>query len=884
MRDAHVDLIRTALRAPEDAALLAEPTTPFKLVVNVSAPEGSGLNYEAESYRITRATAGRCAMVPTELGTAKDLVDTTLREQPTGIHFSGHGSPGNLLFEDNEGRDAPIQVQTLLEDLRRQLPDGRPLPPFFYLASCHGNDPTGRDGDDPVAAGAALQLHGAGVTEVVGYTGPIVDELSTLAEETLYQAVADGQPTRDALRLARQRLSNPPALGDERHRPTRTPDASPRSPDTGAVLANPFPFAWAQLVLYRRGPEWPLSPPSQPGKQPAQQVLQREFHGFLGRRVLRAGFIGRRREQHQIRRRLRQGQRVLVLQGLGGLGKSTLAQQVLPWLVDDAHDVCTLWCHQAERAPNRAEALVGQLLGYCRDRFGADWEGVVQQVDRQAGSDSGLRFLYYLQVLTQKVAKLLLHLDNLESLLIGPEQAGSEPNSDFADWAEPALAQLWQQSRRMAEDGQLWLIASCRYRSRDFAGAGLPLGPLPDDALYRLTAWMPALQRLHPRTRMQLVARLDGHPRAVEFADDLIRDAHNRWQARHGDWRLPAHPGDDDLAREWTQLIAPALPQVEGRLRDDLLLQAIWDRVLEDPARRFLVRMCLLRRPADWDLLMQLGDAQAAEAGVEATAERLRDSSLLEQREAVEPIDRNGRTRSVTRYALHPATARFVRAAHGDDPTLTQATHARLGAWLGAEAKDSPYIDTDIEAGYHLFAAGEADRALELLGPASNWLQEHGRVREGLELLEPFLEPTVLSALARDRAGRLLGTIGTAHYGLADLQQAIGYHEQALVIDREIGYRRGEGADLGNLGNAYAKLGEIDKARTLLQQALAIGEQIRAPRMVQTATNALAQLDGSHGRSAQPGRGARRWLVHGLMLALLLLATGLLVATCSGGD
>ncbi len=85
--------------------MLREPTTPFKLVVNVSAPEDSHLSYEAESYRITLATAERCAMVPTELGTLEDLVETVDAEQPTGIHFSGHGMPGALLFEDEEGRD-----------------------------------------------------------------------------------------------------------------------------------------------------------------------------------------------------------------------------------------------------------------------------------------------------------------------------------------------------------------------------------------------------------------------------------------------------------------------------------------------------------------------------------------------------------------------------------------------------------------------------------------------------------------------------------------------------------------------------------------------------------------------------------------------------------
>jgi hypothetical protein len=65
VRDGLVDLLRTAATGGADGLnLLKPPTAPFKLVVNVSAPEGSSLDWEAESWRITRATAERCPMVP----------------------------------------------------------------------------------------------------------------------------------------------------------------------------------------------------------------------------------------------------------------------------------------------------------------------------------------------------------------------------------------------------------------------------------------------------------------------------------------------------------------------------------------------------------------------------------------------------------------------------------------------------------------------------------------------------------------------------------------------------------------------------------------------------------------------------------------------------
>ena len=125
VRDGLIDLVRTTLADAAGRTLLREPKTPFKLVVNVSAPEDSGLHYEAEAYRITLATAERCQMAPTELGTLEDLIDTVYREAPTGIHFSGHGMPGALLFENDEGGQHLVPVAEVVERLRQRLPDDR---------------------------------------------------------------------------------------------------------------------------------------------------------------------------------------------------------------------------------------------------------------------------------------------------------------------------------------------------------------------------------------------------------------------------------------------------------------------------------------------------------------------------------------------------------------------------------------------------------------------------------------------------------------------------------------------------------------------------------------------------------------------------------------
>jgi len=63
---------------------------------------------------------------------------------------------------------------------------------------------------------------------------------------------------------------------------------------------------------------------------------------------------------------------------------------------------------------------------------------------------------------------------------------------------------------------------------------------------------------------------------------------------------------------------------------------------------------------------------------------------------------------------------------------------------------------------------------------------------------------------------------------LGDGHKAIEFHEQALLIDREIGNRKGEGTDLNNLGVCYGDfLGDARKAIEFYEQAFVIDSEIK---------------------------------------------------------
>ena len=273
-------------------------------------------------------------------------------------------------------------------------------------------------------------------------------------------------------------------------------------------------------------------------------------------------------------------------------------------------------------------------------------------------------------------------------------------------------------------------------------------------------------------------------------------------------------------------------------LRENLLFDVLWDRVLDDPARRMLYRMTLLRLPWNWDLMNQLGDPAAPPSATAATVKRLGRTSLLEAVDLAIQVG-EGQYGTIRHFTLHPATAGFIAHRHGDDKTLRLATHRRLGDYLEAQAKATPYIETFIEAGHHLFQAGEYDRSYELLGPASNWLLGRGRVREGLLILEPCLVTSVLSAMQLMKHGPLLGTVGLAYAMLGQVEKAVGYHEQALVIARD---RRppGRGGRSRQLGPRLRRLGSDGEGHRLSRAGPGHRPRDRRPA-------------GRGGRPRQPG-------------------------------
>ena len=90
-----------------------------------------------------------------------------------------------------------------------------------------------------------------------------------------------------------------------------------------------------------------------------------------------------------------------------------------------------------------------------------------------------------------------------------------------------------------------------------------------------------------------------------------------------------------------------------------------------------------------------------------------------------------------------------------------------------------------------------------------------------LELIKKVSEKDALEGEAA-----ALGNIGLIYSDKGELDNALKYHQDALKIHREIGYKQGEANQLGNIGLIYSNKGELDNALKYLMDALKIHREI----------------------------------------------------------
>jgi len=772
VREGRLDLVREAVvdGAPE----LPEPSGSLMVAVSIAAPEDRAvLSYEEEAFRLQAALSAlgqRAAFA--DLGSARDLVELAKQVAPTAIHFSGHGLPGRLVFEDGLGFADEIPVEELMRRLRTVLLDpGQPgsFPRLFFLSSCHrlrgdrDKNTHLEDGQGPITAAA---LHRAGFPQVIGWSGPVDGDLRSRMEDAFYSSLAAGKSGVDAAREARATLGLPVEAGGSRI----------------------YPLGWVQLALYLRGTDRPLAVMGS-GTIPLQQL--RRAVEVSGLPVLEQGFIGRRTQQHEVRRRVElEGRRLIVFQGLGGLGKTALASHLLVRVfAPEPADQLILRCRDLEdTAADPILELRAQAEEHGRLQAFPFWDERVKDL-RERISDPAKGLAAVVRALREKRPDLVLYIDNAESLQIGP--ATDDPGA-LGSW-RPGADTWWSEMERLAVENGCLVLASTRYAWEGLSPrAHLGVDPMSPADSRRLIDSFDALQDLPPEARARLADRVDGHPRTVELLDRLVA-------------RRREELAGQAIVDPWRELIVPILPVQEEKIRADLLLPELWKRLSEE-ARQHARKLTVLRRSAPQFVIDRIGGARD---------ELIRAGWLTRYRETV-LTDKGLSWQDF--WGMHSQIRAFLITQIGE--VDVRKAH-ELAAAAYEQALEHPvFLRSDQgEAIYHLCEVGEGDRAWPIIRDYVVWLRQEARFREAHNLLEGC-----------EVAGTSGEHLALALLLLAQMKSSLGDRGESLLALLEraetlAASAESQGGILQERGDLLIELGRYEEAETLLRKALELDKE-----------------------------------------------------------
>ncbi|MEV4512683.1 tetratricopeptide repeat protein [Dactylosporangium sp. NPDC049525] len=784
---------------------------PLRIVVAVAAPEHGGgalLNYEDELRSVLAAVRGarrgRARVDVVEFATTAAIREAL--DVPGGVHvlhISAHGAPGVLYLEDEHGAARPVTADVFLEEA---VPPGR-MPPVLALAACY-SDVDG-EGQGPSYAARLAQR---GARAVVGTQTSVTDRYATL----LFSAVYAGL-TR-SLDLVR-------AVGDARRSVQRTLE---QSHDGLAAYDE-----WGVVTLLCAQPD--LSVVDGAVEVPAPPVRVPRLGGLGARR----SFVGRR---HQLRvlPQVLTGDRWagLVLSGIGGIGKTALAAELVVSLG-------TGWLLATVVGPATVDGVLGAVAAAVRVQLLR-----AQSVDPRVAHAARVAdhvakpWQDRLRLLREDVfdtLPVLLVLDNFEDNLdIGDDGTGTV--------TDPGLAALMAE---LADDpGRCRLLVTSRLPVRLPDGAEDRLRretvpPLSFAETEKLIWSLPNLDRHgDPESVWRTVG---GHPRSLEYLDALLGDGEGRTSEitrRLARAAAPPAAGDGDAA----------LATVVAVAAEEILLGEHLARLSRVPgAVDLLVGLSVHRSPVDlYGVAHAVGhpDPDAAVTPhkhalrllldrLNATVADLNDvlgdpeNPALAKAELMEVVEACG---GLPRPALRPppemgdALTALIHSGlvDGDDLmreffvhrstatgllSFTEVTEAhrraaafrrwRVRCWPQPAAGDAHDL---AEARHHLLSAGEVAQAVEVTGELcatleamGAWDVEAGVIHDTLRLL-PAGDPA---------RGRFEGQLGIIAYRRGDVAES----------ERLIRLAPDQAATAFQLGRVAQDRGDYDEAERLYRSA-----------------------------------------------------------------
>ena len=472
---------------------------PLRILVAIASPDRGGgpvLDYERELRNISlavRAARRGVAHVRVVPFATPQAIYAALQDEPVHVlHISGHGTRGVLQLENEDGSACQLTADMFAD---RALPPDD-VPCVISLAACY------TDAAAPGETSFAARLGQRTAAAVIATQTSVTDVYATKVFASLYKRLSQRTAPDVVTALADSRREVQQQLTALRH----------RRDQRLARLDE-----WSVVTLLAAGGAVPLWGPDSATSPPELRPLTTRpvIAGLAPRDPWY--FVGRRREQRQWPRLLAApGPAGMVIYGIGGVGKTSLAAELAIQLSGRGDPRVLVSVTGPLTVGTLLSAVVAALR---RELLTQDARGTVMAAaDQIARSD--LAWPDRFAALARHVLKavpLLLVLDNFEDNLT----AGSTSRT-VHDEALAGLLAAWT-----AEPGQSRIIVTSRYPFALPGGAERALlfqqlGPLSFAETRKLAWSLPQLDQLSEAQLMKVWRLVGGHPRSLEYLDTLL--------------------------------------------------------------------------------------------------------------------------------------------------------------------------------------------------------------------------------------------------------------------------------------------------------------------------------------------------------------------------
>ena len=849
------------VRWTKGEVVASEPADrPLRVMFMATDPEGvePRLNFEGEEGRILDATRGAALTLRVEeSGCVSELKKTWRRYGDNHFdvfHLTGHASIADdgqpfFITETETGDCYDAKAGEIVDALRFRLPR------LVFLSGCRTGQ-AGEQGATPSMAEALLNL---GLTAVLGWGRPIGDDVATLAAACLYESLASANSLVEAISATYQKLRE-------------------------KNISN-----WYLLRLYGRGKldvslaalVLPLGDRLLPLSSEIEQLFLDPDDATTPRVVRREDFVGRRRILQSSLRRLQGSDLGVLLHGMGGLGKTTVAKRLLERIADPQNS-------NYDTIFNYKQFDEGKLL---------------QDLARNCTSEAGHEVLNGKLPLMQKLTKFLKEgmndKDRCLMFVLDDFEENLEENA-FGAWVlkyavvEPLMALV----SAIARSGlRHRLIVTCRY---DFN--------LPDVALNARLFRVPlfSLRGVDLKKKCDRLAGFQLSMLSREDAEPLVALQKRAIAVADGNPRL----------LEWLAAILP----------NDLLTEAQKQEVLDrmnakqtEFREHILAETLLAQQSPDLREMLKLGlvfDLPVPESVFVMVCEGVENLKVHQVRaKAIGLLEVNGDLYRVPKILVELLSPEFTQEIYAtaarelyrvwyqesESSTEEQKLEIHRLALLGDEKEIAVTINQSLAVNWisksryrevanickstlsvienyttlHNLAIAEMNlgvmedcihhyqRALELC-PDDEAIKEkatiihnfaivkaqQGQVDQAIALYQQSLE-------INERIGDVQGKAATLHQMAiiyaqqGRVEQAIALYQQSLEIQERIGNVQGKAATLHQMASIYADQGQVDQAIALYQQSVDIQERIGNVQGKASTLHQMAGIYAQHGQVDQ---------------------------------